>query len=60
MLYKYIDGDNMDEVKMNMTAPVVTMFRPEEGFRSAQKDFTVAFYLPCKYQVRPEGVCNAH
>jgi len=52
-LYKYIDGNNLEEEKINMTAPVAAQFFPEEGFRTAEKNFTVAFFLPFAYQKDP-------
>lgn len=51
MLHSYINGNNMDDKKINMTTPVATQFYPEEGFRQTQKNFTVAFFLPFDFQV---------
>jgi len=51
MLYKYIDGNNMEGKKIDMATPVVTEFHPEEGFCTAAKNFTVAFFLPFDTQV---------
>lgn len=55
MLYEYIDGNNLEGKKINMTSPVVTQFYPEAEFRQAEKNFTIAFFLPFDYQV-----CSRH
>ena len=53
MLYSYINGNNLDGRKLNMTTPVATQFFPTEEFRQAEKNFTVSFFLPFKFQVNP-------
>ena len=35
-----------------VTLQVVTQFYPSEGFRTVEKNFTIAFFLPFKFQVR--------
>lgn len=51
MLYSYIDGNNMEGKKIEMTSPVLSQFYPEEGFRQTEKNFTVAFFVPFDFQV---------
>ena len=50
-LYKYIAGNNADNVKIDMTSPVLIFEHSSDGFKSAEKDYTVAFYLPKQFQV---------
>jgi hypothetical protein len=49
-LYRYIDGKNEDEKKINMGAPVVTRIKPVNGFRGSEQNYTIAFYLPEEFQ----------
>ena len=50
-LYKYISGDNVDNKKISMTTPVITFVKPDEDFKTAEQNYTVAFYLPEQFQV---------
>ena len=50
-LYRYISGNNADNAKISMTTPVITFVKPSEDFKSAEKNYTVAFYLPQQFQV---------
>lgn len=50
-LYKYISGDNVDNKKISMTTPVITFVKPEDDFKHAEQNYTVAFYLPAQFQV---------
>lgn len=34
-----------------MTTPVITFVKPTADFKSAEKNYTVAFYLPQQFQV---------
>lgn len=50
-LYRYISGNNADNAKISMTTPVITFVKPSEDFKTAEKNYTVAFYLPQQFQV---------
>ena len=50
-LFKYIDGNNVDNKKISMTTPVVTFVHPSHDFKSAEKNYTISFYLPQQFQV---------
>ena len=50
-LFRYISGNNVDNAKISMTAPVITFVKPTADFKSADKNYTVAFYLPQQFQV---------
>ena len=50
-LYRYISGNNVDNAKIDMTSPVIIFERSTDGFKSAEKNYTVAFYLPQQFQV---------
>lgn len=50
-LFRYISGNNVGNVKISMTAPVITFVKPTADFKSAEKNYTVAFYLPQQFQV---------
>ncbi len=50
-LFRYISGNNVDNAKMDMTSPVIIFERSTDGFKSAEKNYTVAFYLPQQFQV---------
>lgn len=50
-LSRYIRGANVDEVKLEMAAPVVSLFRPTHGFRESDKNYKVAFFIPNYSQV---------
>ena len=55
-LFRYISGNNVDNKKISMTTPVITFVKPSEDFKSAQKNYTVAFYLPAQFQVTPSAL----
>ena len=48
-LFGFISGANNQKVKIDMTAPVLTMVSPGEG-PNCVSNFTVSFYFPWKYQ----------
>ncbi len=50
-LFRYISGNNADNAKIDMTSPVIIFERSSDGFKSAEKNYTVAFYLPQQFQV---------
>ena len=52
-LFRYISGNNVDNAKISMTTPVITFVKPTADFKSAEKNYTVAFYLPQQFQVFP-------
>lgn len=49
-LFRYISGNNVDNAKIDMTSPVIIFERSTDGFKSAEKNYTVAFYLPQQFQ----------
>ena len=50
-LFRYISGNNVDNKKISMTTPVITFVKPSDDFKSAEKNYTIAFYLPAQFQV---------
>ncbi len=50
-LLRYVSGNNVDNAKIDMTSPVIMFERSNDGFKSAEKNYTVAFYLPQQFQV---------
>ncbi|XP_056150912.1 heme-binding protein 2 [Lampris incognitus] len=51
-LFNYIQGNNQDKVKVEMTAPVTCMVDPGAG-PACETTFTVSFYLPEEHQANP-------
>ncbi|XP_076874098.1 heme-binding protein 2 [Brachyhypopomus gauderio] len=51
-LFKYIQGDNENKAKVEMTAPVTCLINPGEG-PSSESSFTVSFYVPEEQQADP-------
>ena len=51
-LFRYISGYNADSVIITKTAPyVAVLLHPNSDFTSAEKNFTLSFYLPQQFQV---------
>merc|ERR1712157_666978 len=48
-LFQYIDGNNKQNIKVDMTSPVLTKIVPGAG-PNCESNFTVSFYVPYKYQ----------
>ncbi|KAL8611229.1 hypothetical protein ACOMHN_013660 [Nucella lapillus] len=57
-LFKYISGDNENNVKVEMTAPVTTWVEPGAG-PNCESSFTVAFYIPEEHQAHPPKPSNS-
>ncbi|XP_006302765.2 heme-binding protein 2 [Capsella rubella] len=53
-LFSYIQGKNKDNVKMNMTAPVIAQATP------GQSAYNVSFYIPKKNQENPPQDNDLH
>ncbi|GAA6091956.1 heme-binding protein 2 [Tachysurus ichikawai] len=51
-LFKYIQGNNDKQVKVDMTSPVTCLINPGDG-PSCESSFTVSFYLPEEHQAEP-------
>ncbi|XP_008311186.1 heme-binding protein 2 [Cynoglossus semilaevis] len=51
-LFNYIQGNNQNKVKVEMTAPVSSLVEPGEG-PACESRFTVSFYLPEEHQASP-------
>ena len=49
-LFNYIGGENEEDMKINMTAPVLTETTPSGGPFCKQK-YTVGFFVPFDLQV---------
>ena len=49
-LFNYIDGQNAEGVKIDMTAPVIYFIIPGAG-PNCESNFTMSFYIPEIYQV---------
>ncbi|XP_062858368.1 heme-binding protein 2 [Trichomycterus rosablanca] len=51
-LFKYIQGNNEKNAKIDMTAPVTCLINPGEG-PACESTFTVSFYVPEEHQAEP-------
>ncbi|XP_071335358.1 heme-binding protein 2 [Trachinotus anak] len=51
-LFKYIQGNNQNKVKVEMTAPVTCRVDPGAG-PACESQFTVSFYIPEEQQATP-------
>ncbi|KAI9544142.1 hypothetical protein NQZ68_005192 [Dissostichus eleginoides] len=51
-LFKYIQGNNQNKVKVEMTAPVSCRVDPGAG-PACESQFTVSFYIPEEHQAAP-------
>lgn len=51
-LFDYIQGQNMEQAKVPMTAPVLTGIFPSRG-PFCESSFVVSFYVPEKFQEKP-------
>ncbi|XP_040016358.1 heme-binding protein 2 [Gasterosteus aculeatus] len=51
-LFKYIQGTNQNNVKVEMTAPVTCRVAPGAG-PACESQFTVSFYIPEEHQENP-------
>ncbi|XP_034555801.1 heme-binding protein 2 [Notolabrus celidotus] len=51
-LFSYIQGNNKDKVKVEMTAPVSCRVDPGAG-PACESQFTVSFYIPEEHQENP-------
>nr|XP_057913513.1 heme-binding protein 2 [Doryrhamphus excisus] len=51
-LFKYIQGNNVNKVKVEMTAPVTCRVNPGDG-PTCESHFTVSFYIPEEHQDNP-------
>jgi hypothetical protein len=56
-LFSYIEGENEDNVKIPMTAPVVTKIQASAG-PFCKSNFTVAFFVPFDFQEDPPEPIN--
>ncbi|XP_063585861.1 heme-binding protein 2-like [Penaeus indicus] len=56
-LFNYIDGQNEAGIKVDMTAPVTTLFVPCQGLRCAT-NYTMSFYVPAAHQDSPPTPTN--
>ncbi|XVE50025.1 hypothetical protein DITRI_Ditri01bG0129000 [Diplodiscus trichospermus] len=59
ILFAYIQGNNDDAVKINMTAPVLVNINPPTGPHQ-NLSFIVHFYMPQKYQRSPPQSAQTH
>lgn len=51
-LFDYIDGNNMEGTKIDMTSPVTVFIKPGAG-PNCESEFTMSFYIPAIYQETP-------
>ncbi|XP_027221729.1 heme-binding protein 2 [Penaeus vannamei] len=57
-LFNYIDGQNEAGIKVDMTAPVTTLFVPCQDLRCAT-NYTMSFYVPAAHQDSPPTPTSA-
>ncbi|KAF3791085.1 Heme-binding protein 2 [Nymphaea thermarum] len=58
-LFAYIEGKNHDNVKIQMTVPVLIQVLPSTG-PFCNSSFVVSFYVPKKYQTSPPLSTEVH
>ncbi|EDO34503.1 predicted protein, partial [Nematostella vectensis] len=51
-LFKYISGENVKKVKIDMTAPVLNQIQPAQG-PFCKNNFTISFFQPFEDQKNP-------
>ncbi|KAK4306962.1 hypothetical protein Pmani_021239 [Petrolisthes manimaculis] len=56
-LFDYIDGQNVDGIKVDMTSPVTVLVQPGEG-PNCENTFTESFYVPSIHQDNPPKPTN--
>lgn len=57
-LFNYISGQNSEQVKIDMTAPVSIFIEPGAG-PNCESTFTMAFYVPSRFQDSPPAPTDA-